>query len=166
MGMVIETAGEMVAIAFRTLFGGAIVFVLLYVATRAHTTLWRVMADAYPYTKRGLFLARKIPETFVITKTGQKWGMPWFNPAYATYSWAYVSVLEDGLLISALPPASLICKPIFLPFHEMKTGAYPWMVWDSPVGLFMAKTPEWVIVLGRETAAWVGETTDAAAFGG
>jgi hypothetical protein len=154
--------GDLIGLGFRSLIGFGVLFALLYFSVNLHAKMWRALAAHYGQSKQTLVLARKIPETIVISKSGYKGlGVGW-RQGYGLYSWTIISVLEDGLLISAIPPVNFVCKDIYLPFDGMTIERHPWRLWQEPYAISMDKASDLMIIIGQDTLQWLRQNTGRA----
>ncbi len=155
--MVVDGFGDLIGLVFRSLIGFGVFFGLLYWAFNVQARMWRALVASYGQARQAPVLARKIPETIVINDTTVKGWQLGGRPKYQTYFGTIISVLEDGLLISAIPPISFISayKGIYLPFCEMKLEPYPWMLWKKPYAISMNKR------IQPESHHWSGHGTMA-----
>jgi hypothetical protein len=135
---------------------GASVFVgLMYFATKSYALRWRLMAGRYGSSTGSSVLARKTPETIVITKSGANGSVIAGNFSYTLYSWSSLQVHENGLGFSTIFPVSLICPPFFLPFNQMKLEAAKWDLWSKPIAITMNGLPEHVVIFHGNTIEWI-----------
>ena len=156
--------GDLIGLGFRSLIGFGVLFGLLYLSVNLHAKMWRALAAHCGQSKQTLVLARKIPETIVISKSGYKGlGVGW-RQGYGLYSWTIISVLEDGLLISAIPPVNFVCKDIYLPFDGMTIERHPWMAWQEPYAISMDKATDLMIIIGQDTLQWLRQITGRGLF--
>jgi hypothetical protein len=150
--------------AASTLIGLAVFLAIMWLAARYHSRMWRMVAAQYA-GKAGNFVARKLPETIVIA--GRVDAALAFRPRdYRQYAGAILTLREDALAVSLIPPFNIFCPPILLPFGEMTLAPTAWALWpDEPYAIRMKRLPEIDIIVGRDTVQWIRSRTDAAPFG-
>ena len=156
--------GDLIELVFLSLIGFGVFFGLAFWGLYRSSEMWRALAARYGQAKHTPVLARKIPETIVISEAGSNgWRLGW-RQGYALYSWTIIEVLEDGLLISAIPPVNLVCKEIYLPFDMMTIKSHPWMLWQEPYAISMKKAPDLMLIIGLDTSQWIRRNTGYAPF--
>jgi hypothetical protein len=156
--------GDLIGLGFRSLIGFGVLFGLLFWSVDIQAKMWRALVACYGQAKQTPVLARKIPETIVIFKGDYNSLRFGWRQNYMLYAGASFSILEDGLLITALPPGNIIFKDIYLPFDEMKIGPHPWMLWKEPYAISMDKASDLVVIIGQDTLQWLRQNTGAAPF--
>jgi hypothetical protein len=162
--MSLDWLGDFIGLGFRSLIGFGVLFGLLYVSLNLQAKMWRALAAHYGQAMHTPVLARKIPETIVIAKRGANgWQQGW-RQGFMRYPWTIVSVLEDGLLISAIPPVNLFCKDIYLPFDVMKIERHSWMLWQDPYAISMDKASDLIVIIGQDTLHWLRQNTGRIPF--
>jgi hypothetical protein len=147
MGAILAMLGEFV----RLLIGVAVLGGIMYFVTRSHALMWRSIVSAFGGASSFEALTRITPETIVITKSGAVGGLITGNLNYTLYAWTSLATHQDGLSINAIFPASLMCRPIFLPFDQMTTSPARWNLWSNPIAINMDGLPDLVIILGDQT---------------
>jgi len=149
--------------AASTLIGLAVFLAIMWLAARYHSRMWRMVAAQYA-GKAGNFVARKLPETIVIA--GRVDAALAFRPRdYRQYAGAILTLREDALAVSLIPPFNIFCPPILLPFDEMVLAPTAWALWTKPYAIRMKQLSEIDIIVGRDTVQWIRSRTDAAPFG-
>jgi hypothetical protein len=134
--------GDLSGLWFRSLIGFGVLFGLLFLSFYLQAKMWRALVACYGQAKQTPVLARKIPETIVISKSDDNILRFGWRQNYGNYNWTIISILKDGLLISSITPVNTICKDIYLPFDEMKIEPHPWMLWEEPYAISMDKAPD------------------------
>ena len=160
--MSIDWFGDLIVLGFRILIGFGLLFGLLWLSVNLQAKNWRALGVHYGQCNHMPSLARKIPETIVIFKgEGNSLRFGW-RQNYTYYYWSIISVLEDGLLISAIFPVSIFCKAIYLPFEEMHIAPCSWMMWEEPYAISMDKASDLTVIIGKDTLYWLRQNTGRA----
>lgn len=162
--MSMDWFGDLIGLGFRSLIGFGVMFGLLFWVVNLQAEMWRALVARYGQAKQTPVIARKIPETIVISKSDYKGVRLGWRQDYASYSWTIISVLEDGLLISAIPPVNLVCKDIYLPFDAMDIGPHPWRLWKESYAISMNKASDLIVIIGQDTLQWLRQNTGRAPF--
>lgn len=162
--MSMDGFGDWIGLGFRSLIGFGVLFGLLFLAVNLHAKMWRALVARYGQTKRTPVLARKIPETIVILKSDHNRLRFGWHQNYMQYNGTIISIIEDGLLISATPPNNIIYKEIYLPFNEIKIGSYLWMLWKEPYAISMDKASDLKVIISQDTLQWLRRNTGRAPF--
>ena len=147
--------------AAAVVVGAAVFFGLMLWVARSHSAMWRRLAAPYAAPRRRGALATKL-EVWVIAERGSG------NPlAYRQYAGLKLALHGDGISawLIPIPPLSVGCRPLFLPFAEMELADTDWMLWTDPVAMRMRRAPGLDIVIGRDTLRWIREHIDAPPFG-
>jgi hypothetical protein len=158
--------GDLIGLGFRSLIGFGVLFGLLYWAFNVQAKMWRALTTRYAKAKQKPVLARKFPETIVIYDSAVKGWQLGGRPKYTTYFGTTISTLEDGLLISAIPPINFIppFKDIYLPFREMDITSHPWMLWNEAYAISMDKASDLNVIFSQDTLQWLRQNTRRAPF--
>lgn len=156
--------GDLIGLGLRSLIGFGVMFSLLYWAINVRARMWRELAGRYGKTNNAPVLARKFPDVVVILNIKDKHLRMGWHQNYYVYYGTIISVLEDGILISSIPPASFSCKDIYLPFSEMDIGPHPWMLWTEPYAISMDKASDLTVIIGRDTLQWLRQHTGRTPF--
>ena len=156
--------GDIIGLGFRGLIGFGVLFGLLFLSVHLQAKMWRALVACYGQAKQTPVLARKIPETIVISKSDDNILRFGWCQNYENYNWTIISILEDGLLISSITPVNTICKDIYLPFDEMEIEPHPWMLWEEPYAISMDKAPDLKVIIGQDTLKWLRQNTGRAPF--
>ena len=142
----------------------AIFLGLMWFVARAHSHMWRQAAARYSRRNRLQSRARKL-DSIVIAKRGASGGLPFGTADFRVYP-IMIGIHDTGLSMSVIPPLNLVmCPPLFLSFDEMKLEETTWALWPSPYAIRMRQSPDFDIIVGRDTVRWVREYTDRAPFG-
>lgn len=165
--MSVDGFGDLIELGFRSLIGFGVLFGLLFWAFHVQAKMWRALVARYGQANQTPVLARKFPETIVIYNAAVKGWQLGGRPKYTTYYGTTISVLGDGLLISALPPIHLIdpFKDIYLPFNEMDLRSHPWMQWKEPYAISMDNASDLKVIISQDTLQWLRQATGRASFG-
>ena len=147
--------------AMTALIGLAVFLSLMWWIVRANAFWWRKVAASYAGKPVSRSLARKVPETIVVT------GRPGSTaPAgYRQYAGATIAIHADGLSLDQVPPFNIHCPPLFLPFAEMEVRETDWMLWPDAYVIRMRRCPDADIIVAKRVVAWVREHVDAPPFG-
>lgn len=162
--MSMDWFGDLFGLWFPSLIGFGVFFGLLYLSVNLQANMWRSLVTHHGNFKYTPVIARKTPETIVISKAGYKGLRLGWRQSYGLYSWTIISVLEDGLLISAIPPVNLVCKDIYLPFDVMNIEPHPWMLWQEPYAISIDKTSDIIVIIGQDTLQWIRQHTGRPPF--
>jgi hypothetical protein len=162
--MSIDWFGDLIGLGIRSLIGFGVLFSLLYLSVNLQAKMWRALRAHYCQAKHMPVIARKIPETIVMFKSDDKILRFGWRQNYAVYYWSIISIVEDGLLISAIPPVNLVCKDIYLPFEEMNITPHSWMLWEEPYAISMNQASDLMLIIGQETLRWLRQNTRRAPF--
>jgi hypothetical protein len=147
----------------RLAIGASVFVALMYFALRTMSQFWRATAEAYPGRAGSQRIARKFPETIVMTSRTDDRGADRFRKGWHSYAPARIDIHEDGLVLAMIPPFDLMCAPLFLPFSEMTMADTSWAFWRQPVAIRMRQAPGIDIIIGREAAGWIRNKMDSAA---
>ena len=143
-----------------TLLGAAVFFGVMWQLSRAHSRMWRSFVR-YAAPPRTPALASKFPESIVITVRGRTGPLVMGNALYRLYAGVRISVHSDGLTLSLVPPFSVMCPDLFLPFSRLKLDRTSWGLWEDPFAIRMNGVDDADIVLDRSTVRWIREHRDA-----
>lgn len=139
---------------------GVLVFVaLMYFALGAISHFWRGVAQNYarrPFSQR---IARKFPESVVMTARTNGRAVELPLKGWHTFAPVQIDVHQDGLALAMMPPFNLRCRPLFLPFAELEMTETWWALWPQPVAIRMERSPAFDIIVSRETARWIRDET-------
>ena len=104
-------------------------------------------------------------ESIVITKRGEKGPLIFGNAAYRLYAGVAVTVHQDGLSLSLVPPFNIRCPPLFLPFDQMRLEPTSWGLWPEPFAIRMRRATDVDLILDRSVVSWIREHVDREPFG-
>ncbi|MEI8146592.1 MAG: hypothetical protein WCH83_14120 [Alphaproteobacteria bacterium] len=164
--MSMDWLGDLIELGFRSLIGFGVLFGLLFWAFNVQGKMWRALVARYGQAKQRTVLGRKFPETIVIYNSSVQGWQLGGRPKYTTYFGTTISALDNGLLISAIPPIKFIYpfKDIYLPFNEMKIGPHPWMLWNEAYAISMDKASDLKVIISQDTLQWLRRNTGRAPF--
>ena len=140
-----------------TLMGMLVLAGALWWIVDAHSSMWRQAAAHYQGASSKATIARKIPETIIITGRGAIGGLHSGNRNYRVYAASNIAIHADGLSIRQIPPFNIRCRPLFLPFDKMELKQTSWALWPEPFALRMRRTPELDIIVDRRLVRWIRE---------
>lgn len=143
------------------LIGLCVFLGLMWWIVRANAFWWRKVGADYAGRPPSRPLARKVPETIVVT------GRPASRAAigYRVYGASVIAIHSDGLALDQIPPLNIHCPPLFLPFDEMVVKETDWMLWPDAYVIRMQRCPDIDIIVARRVILWVREHVDAPPFG-
>ncbi|WP_037502573.1 hypothetical protein [Sphingomonas jaspsi] len=145
--------------------GAATVWALLFWLAKSNAGMWSQVAARYSGVSREARVGRKVPETIVIAERGPA-DRTWVaRLRYRQYATTILSVHDDGIALTQIPPFGAFCRPLFLPFVEMELAPTDWMLWREPMAIRMHELPTTDIILGRDTIRWIRSQTDVFPFG-
>lgn len=150
--------------AGASLFGLAVFVAIMWWVVKAHSRMWRLVADRYSGLAGGPAIARKL-ETIVITRRGDLGSMVSGNANFRQYAGTVMTVTRQGLQLSLVPPLNVMCPPLLLPFDQMSLERTSWALWPEPYAIRMTSLPDIDIIIGRDTVRWLRAQTDRAPFG-
>lgn len=139
----------------RLAIGVSVFVTLMYFALSAISHYWRAAAGAYAGHPSSQRIARKFPETIVMTSRTDNRGADRFRRGWHTFAPARIDIHEDGLMLAMVPPFNIMCAPLFLPFSEMDMKDTWWALLPQPVAIRMKRAPQIDIIVRRETARWI-----------
>ena len=125
---------------FPTLLGAAVLSGILAFLLRANSRMWRIVASAYAANSPHPVLARKSFEQVLIAGSGL---------AFRNYVPLTVGVHEKGISLRLLPPFSLQCPPLFLPFSDMTCRRTDWFLSHDVFAIKLAEVDVDIIVSHR-----------------
>jgi len=135
---------------FATLFGTAVFAMLLTWIVRANAAMWGVIAASYADSSPRPVIARRFPEQVVIAAGGL---------AFRSYVPLTVRIHAEGISLRLLPPFSLSCPPLFLPFPEMTCRRTDWYL-NAPSFAMRLARADADIILTEELWNWIRSNTD------
>jgi hypothetical protein len=139
----------------RLVIGASVFLALMYFALRAISHFWRAAAEVYAGRAASPRIARKFPESIVITGRSNGRGTDRIGRGWHVFAPALIDVHEDALVLAMMPPFNIMCGRIVLPFSEMEMKETWWALWPQPVAIRMKRTPDIDIIVSRETARWI-----------
>ncbi len=125
---------------FPTLLGAAVLAGIVNFLLRAHSRMWRIVASSYAADFPHPVLARKSFEQALIAGGGL---------AFRNYVPLTVGIHEKGMSLRLLPPFSLQCPPLFLPFDEMSCRRTDWFLSHDVFAIKLARVDVDIIVSHR-----------------
>lgn len=144
--------------------GAAVFFVLIWWLARVHSHMWRLASARYAGRATSARIATKAIDTIVITARGSSGPLYTGNMAYRVYPGVKITIHEDGLALSLIPPLNIMCPPMYLPFDEMHLEQTYWALWPEPFAIRMQALSDVDIILGRDTVQWLRSGTDRSPF--
>ncbi len=150
--------------AAASLLGVAIFAAIMWWVVKAHSRMWRLVAERYSGVGRGPAIARKL-ETIVVTRRGALGSIVTGNANYRHYPGTVMTVTQQGLQLSQVPPLNVHCPWLILPFDQMELARTSWALWPEPFAIRMTNLPDIDIILGRDTVRWIRSKTDQRPFG-
>lgn len=147
------------------LIGAGIFLFVMWTYARAHSAMWRRVADRYQGRSKTPRTARKVPETIIISARGTTGPLITGNIAYRLYGATVIAVHQDGIQLSQVTPFDIMCPPLFLPFDEMELTQTSWALWREPMAIRMRRLPDEDIILARDTIRWIRSQTERSPFG-
>jgi hypothetical protein len=135
--------------------GAAVFLGLMWHLARAHSFQWRIVSKAYSGRATTSLLARKVPETIVITERGARGPLAPGGAGWRNYPGVRIAVHEDGLALSLVPPFNIMCPPLFLPFVDMEVGSTWWGLWPDPLAIRMKRAPKVDMIVAQDTVRWL-----------
>lgn len=145
-------------------FAVALVAFILWSALRAHAHMWRQVAARYRGKPSSTSIALKL-EVAVFAARGLRGPDAFRNSEYRHYAGLFISVHDQGLALSLVPPFNIMCPALFLPFDHMELKQTDWALWRDPFAIRMRQLPHIDIIIGRETVRWLREYVDKTPFG-
>ncbi|HZB70303.1 MAG TPA: hypothetical protein VE403_08070 [Sphingomicrobium sp.] len=150
--------------AIATLIGAAVFVVLIWWIARAHSRMWRLVLASYAGRGTSAPIATRRMDTIIIAARGSTGPLYTGNIAYRSYPGVNVTVHENGLALSPIPPFKIMCPSIHLPFDEMDLERTDWAFWPEPFAIRMKRLPEIDIILARDTVQWLRGRADRPPF--
>ncbi len=146
-----------------TVVGLAVFLGLLWWLARMHSWWWRIVGARYASEATRPLIARKFPETVIIT------ARPEAKPArskfgYRLYGVCRIAIHDGGMSISQPAPFNVLCPPLLLPFDQMELRATDWGL-SQVYSLRMRQTPGTDIIVFPRVVRWIREHVDRAPFG-
>ena len=102
-----------------------------------------------------------MPETIVIVGRGASI----HTAGYRYYAGVMLTLGEESLTLSLLPPFNTLCPPIDLPFDAIRVKETDWGFWYGPYSIRLPGLDDVDIILRREAIQWIRENTDRPPFG-
>ena len=140
------------AMILPTLLGTGVMLGLYAWLVHAYSVMWRTVASSYADGYRYSALARKFPEQVVIAGRGLK---------FHNYVPLTVGIHEKGISLRLLPPFSLACAPLFLPFEDMSCRRTDWFLNHDVFAIRLAKVDVDIIVQ-RQLWDWLQSNSELA----
>ena len=150
--------------AGSALFGVLVFAGIIAWLAKAHSHLWRKVSDSHPRRLSSPAIARKAPDTILITRRGESGPLATGNAEYRQYAGAKIAVHAGNLTISLLPPFNLLCPPIELPFDEMEMERTNWALWPEPYAIRMRHLDDIDMIVGHDTGRWLRDYLDSPPF--
>lgn len=150
--------------AINLAIGLAVFLGLMWWIAKANSHWWRAVGTRYRGTSRGRRLARKTPETLVITARGKTGGLVKGNVGFRVYGASRIAIHEDGLVLTQIPPFNVMCAPLFLPFGEMDLTETDWG-FNRAYAFRMDGLSDIDIIVYPRVVRWIRGEIDEAPFG-
>lgn len=151
-----------------TLIGAAVFFGIMYLAVFLNSAWWRQISAQYAGKSGRRMVARKIPETIIVTSRGGV-RLAWPLRYWRIYAASAIKLHEDGLVITQIPPFNIMCPPLFLPFSEMEISETYWphlpLSGTEPCAIRMRRIAHTDIIVARRIVSWVRENLGDSPFG-
>ncbi|MDP9421253.1 MAG: hypothetical protein M3Q19_00180 [Pseudomonadota bacterium] len=147
-----------------TALGAALFLGLMWYIARIHSWQWRIAARSYAGRPGSRPIATKGPETIVMTGRGETKASPG-GIGYRVHVGVRIAVHADGLALSLIPPFSIMCPQLFLPYEEMEVAPTWWALWPDPFAIRMKRAPELDIILAQDLAQWLRVHSEYGPFG-
>ena len=145
--------------------GAALFLGLMWYLARAQSFQWRIVSKAYSGRATTPLLARKVPDTIVITERGARGPLAPGGAGWGHYPGLRIAVHEDGLALSLVPPFNIMCPPLFLPFDDMEVASTWWALWPEPVAIRMKRAPKVDMIVAQDTVRWLRDHMNMVPFG-
>jgi hypothetical protein len=149
----------------RSIFGQGVFLGFIFLAARMHSRKWREVAGQYARRDQASFTVNKWPETIIVTRRGAAGGIYTGIVDYQRYAGVRVSIRQDGIGLSLIPPLNVMSPPLFLPFSEMTVRTARWDLWSGLLAIRMPGLPEIDLVISRRLADWIQRQTPGSPFG-
>jgi hypothetical protein len=146
--------------AVSAAIGLAVFLGLMWFVANAHAHWWRRVAEHYRRGRMPSVLARKVPETIIVTGLGNSGG----NFGYRVYGTSGIAIGEGGLILTQIPPFNFKCPPLFLPFAEMDLRETDWGL-SLAYALRMGGLPDIDVIVFPRVVSWIREHVTSAPFG-
>lgn len=147
-----------------TALGIAVFLGLIWYVARVHSFQWRIAAKGYAGRPGSPPIATKAPESIVMTGRGRT-KLSRGDIGFRVHHGVRIAVHDQGLALSLIPPLSIMCPPLFLPYEEMKVEPTWWALWPNPVAIRMKRAAEVDIILAQDTARWLRDHSEHGPFG-
>ena len=147
---------------FLFVIGGSVFAALMFFAMRAISQFWREVATRYAGQANSPRLARKFPETVVMTGQAAGDTSARFQRGWHVYAAVWINLHEDGLVLRSF---NIMCPPLFLPFAEMEMADTSWPTLRQPVAIRMRGAPHIDLVIRDTAARWIRDRTPAIGAG-
>lgn len=149
----------------RTAVGFGMVALLLFFAQRTISQHWRKVAEHYagqPVSRR---LARRFPETVIVTGRVAHRDRRWRLTGWHAYAAVRMDLHDDYLALSMILPFSVLCPPLLLPVAEMELDETWWLTLSEPVAIRMRRTPDIDMIVRGSAAQWLRDALSKRAEG-
>lgn len=150
-----EQVANLLGYLVRLAIGVPVIAGLLYFALRTASHFWHATAQDYAGRAGTPRIARKFPESIIITSRVRDRGTDNRHWALRVFTPVVIGIHDDGLELSMIAPFNAMCAPLFLPISEMEMTETWWALWPQPAAIRMKRAPEIDIIVSREVARWI-----------